>query len=366
MTGDLLNTKLYLPLLRSPFLVPRPRLVEQLDAGLAGRLTLVSAPAGFGKTTLIADWIRTRREISGVGLEAGTVFAWVSLDEADNDTVLFWSYVLAALDRAGVPAAQQLLASLSASSSPPITAVITHLLNSLETFEGRIVLALDEYHVIDEGAIHEQIGFLLDHLPPQLHLVLLTRADPPLSLSRWRARRELAEVRQADLRFERPEADHLLNELLALELSADEVAVLEQRTEGWPAGLQMAALALGQRDVDRQAFIDSFAGSHFYIMTYLVDEVLRQQPRDVQQFLQQTAVLRRMCAPLCTAVTGSAESGMLLQELYRRNLFLIALDEAHYWFRTHRLLSDLLAARLEQDSSCLLYTSDAADDPTLV
>jgi LuxR family maltose regulon positive regulatory protein len=334
-----------------PFLVPRPHLVEQLDAdSSASRLTLVSAPAGYGKTTLIAEWIRARKAANGAEEDRGTIFAWLSLDEADNDPVLFWSYALAALQRVGVPSDRQLLASLSAPSSPPVKAVIAHLLNDLGTHEGRIILVLDDYHVIDESAIHEQISFFLEHLPPQLHVVLLTRADPPLPLPRWRARREMAEVRQADLRFERPEANQLLNELLALDLRAEDVAVLEKRTEGWWAGLQMAALALGQHDVDRQAFIDSFAGSHFYIMTYLVDEVLRQQPQEVQQFLQQTAVLRRICAPLCTAVTGNVDSGSLLQEVYRQNLFLIPLDEDHYWYRTHHLFADLLVTRLEQNS----------------
>ncbi len=346
MAGNLLQTKLYYPPAR-PFLVPRPHLVKQLDAGLDGRLTLVSAPAGFGKTTLIAEWIRTRQETNS----SDTIYCWVSLDEADNDIVQFWSYILGALQRAGVPFGGPLLASLSATSPSAMMAVITHLLNDLEAYKDRIVFVLDDYHVIDEAVIHEQIGFLLERLPPPHHLLLLTRADPPLPLPRLRARREMAEIRQADLRFDRPEAERLLNELLALDLSAADVAVLDQRTEGWAAGLQMAALALERHDVDRKAFIDSFAGSHHYIMSYLLDEVLRQQPADVRQFLRQTAVLRRLCAPLCTAVTGSMDSDQLLQEMYRRNLFLIPLDDAHFWYRTHHLFADLLANRLEQSSS---------------
>jgi LuxR family transcriptional regulator, maltose regulon positive regulatory protein len=342
----LLQTKLTLPPAR-PFLVPRPHLVAQLDAAAANsRMTLISAPAGFGKTTLAGEWIQARQG-------QGDIFCWVSLDEMDNDPLLFWSYVLAALERAGVPIGRQLQAALTAPAPPPLMAVIAHLLNALQTIKERIVFILDDYHVIDEGVIHEQVGLLVERLPPPHHLFLLTRADPPLPLARWRARREMAEVRQAALRFDQPQTARLLNEKLALGLSAGEVAVLERRTEGWVAGLQMAALALGQRDVNRQAFIESFAGSHYYIMTYLVDEVLATQPPEVQQFLLETAVLRRLCAPLCTAVTGYKESGALLQALYHQNLFLVALDDAHrsggahYWYRTHHLFADLLATRLE-------------------
>ena len=337
----LLQTKLYHPPVR-PFLVPRPHLVEKLDtASSSTLLTLVSAPAGYGKTTLVGEWTRERRD-------TGTVFCWVSLDEADNEPVLFWSYVLAALERANLPVGEQLLAFLAAPSSPSITAMISHLLNIMETLEQRVVFILDDYHVIDERALHEQVGFLVEHLPPQHHVLLLTRADPPLPLARWRARREMADVRQADLRFERSEVAGLLNEKLALNLSAQEVAILERRTEGWVAGLQMAALALGRRDVDRQAFIDSFADSHYYIMTYLMDEVLAKQPPEVRQFMKETAVLRRLCAPLCAAVTGNENSEALLQTLYHQNLFLIPLDEVHYWYRTHHLFANLLAARLER------------------
>ena len=335
----LLQTKFYCPTAR-PFLVPRPHLVDKLDAACSSSLlTLISAPAGYGKTTLVGEWIREHQDTE-------TVFCWVSLDDADNEPVLFWSYVLAAMERKNLPIGVQLLASLATPSSPSMTVVITHLLNALESYDQQIVLILDDYHVISEGAVHEQVEFLVEHLPPQHHVLLLTRADPPLPLTRWRARREMAEVRQADLRFEQSEAAGLLNEKLALELSAHELAILERRTEGWVAGLQMAALALGRRDVDRQAFIDSFAGSHYYIMAYLMDEVLAKQPPEVQQFLKETAVLRRLCAPLCTAVTGNEDSAALLRSLYHQNLFLIPLDEVHNWYRAHHLFADLLVTRL--------------------
>ena len=350
MTGNLLHTKLYLPLPR-PSLVPRPPLCAKLDAGLNGRLTLVSAPAGFGKSTLVAEWIRARRESGDVPASANTTFCWVSLDETDNDAVQFWSYVLSAMAGEEVTAAQQLLVSLSEQPMPALTAVIAQLLNSVAAYEGKIVLVLDDYHVINDSAIHDQVNLLLDRLPPQLHLMLLTRADPPFPLPRWRARREMVEIRQADLRFSQPDTNRLLNDLLALDLSAEDVAALDRRTEGWVAGLQMAALALQQPQVDRRTFIQSFAGSHHYIMAYLVEEVLKHQPAEVQQFLQQTAVLRRLCAPLCTAVTGNAQSNALLTELYRQNLFLIPLDDAHFWYRTHHLFADLLATRLAQHSS---------------
>jgi LuxR family maltose regulon positive regulatory protein len=342
----LLQTKLYRPPVR-PFLVPRPHLVEKLDeASSSCLLTLVSAPAGYGKTTLVGEWVRERHDTE-------SVFCWVSLDEADNEPVLFWSYVLAALERANLPVGGQLLSSLAAPSSPSLMVVIAHFLNALETYEQRIVFILDDYHVIDEGVVHEQVEFLVERLPPQHHVILLTRADPPLPLTRWRARREMAEVRQADLRFEQSEVARLLNEKLALDLKEHEMANLERRTEGWVAGLQMAALALGQQDVDRQAFIDSFAGSHYYIMTYLMDEVLAKQSPEVRQFMKETAVLRRLCAPLCAAVTGNEDSETLLQSLYHQNLFLIPLDEAHFWYRTHHLFANLLATRLARS-----YTTD--------
>ena len=354
-----------MPVFQSRFLITRLYLFEKLDAGLEGRLTLVSAPAGYGKTTLIGQWIRMRLEKDGAGHDNGLAICWVSLDDGDNDPALFWSYVLAALEQAGMSLGRQLLTSLTAPAAPPIKAVITHLLNALEAHDEQIIFVLDDYHAINEGAIHEQVAYLIEHLSPGHQVILLTRADPPLPIARWRARRQMAEVRQVDLRFDIPETSRLLNDILALELTANDVAILERRTEGWVAGLQLVAIALGQQGVDRRAFIDSFAGSHHYIMTYLVDEVLRQQPRHTRRFLQQTSVLRRLCAPLCAAVTGNRESDKLLQEMCRQNLFLIPLDDPQltgghlgqsaglYWYRTHHLFADLLANRLERDHSAL-------------
>jgi LuxR family transcriptional regulator, maltose regulon positive regulatory protein len=316
-----------------------------LEAGLRGKLTLLSAPAGFGKTTLLSAW-RATAAGSAVPL------AWVSLDTADSEPLRFWSYVIAALNMLQMDSGATALALLQLPQPPPIEAVLTPLLNALGTLATNAVLVLDDYHLIDAPAIHTALTFLLDHLPPRLHLMITTRADPPLSLTRLRARGQLTELRAADLRFTAEESTAFLTGSMGLSLSPEHVAALEARTEGWIAGLQLAVLALRDRS-DISDFITAFTGSNRFVVDYLVEEMLNSQPRHIQTFLLQTAILDRMCGPLCDAVLGLAEdegrttndesespfvlrrssfvgaaySQIILEQLERANLFLVPLDD---------------------------------------
>src|SRR5580692_10473714 len=322
--APLLETKLYVPRSRRG-LVPRPRLSERLDRGIASTVTLVSAPAGFGKTTLLT--------------------AWLSLDRGDNDPVSFWTYVIAALRTVASRVGESALALLHAPQPPPIETVLTALLNDLGTTAGDIVLVLDDYHVIDASDVQDGMEFLLDHLPPWLHVVIASRADPALPLARWRARGELAEIRAAELRFTPDEAAAYLNEMMGLQLTAQDVAALEARTEGWIAALQLAALSMQGRD-DVAGFIAGFAGDDRYVVDYLVEEVLQRQPDRVQAFLLQTSILGRLSGPLCDAVTGQGGGKAMLEALDRGNLFLVPLDDRRRWYRYHHLFADMLQARL--------------------
>lgn len=340
--GQLLTTKLYAPPVRSG-LVARPRLTNRLQAGLAGKLTLIAAPAGFGKTTLVNAWHATT---------PNTLLAWVALDAADNDPVRFWSYVITALGSQYVGVGVGALAQFHSPQPPRIEAILTTLLNTLSTWTIDVVLVLDDYHLIDAPAIHQALTFLLEHLPPRLHLVIITRAEPPVSLSRLRARGELTELRAADLRFTPDEAGTFLTETMKLPLSTEAVAALETRTEGWIAGLQFAALAMRDRN-DRTDFIAAFTGSNRFVLDYLAEEVLLQLPSHLQTFLLQTAVLDRMCGPICDAMLLDEQSGphhtanqTLLEELERANLFIIPLDDTRQWYRYHHLFADVLRKRL--------------------
>jgi ATP/maltotriose-dependent transcriptional regulator MalT/DNA-binding SARP family transcriptional activator len=334
---SLLETKLYVPRARRG-LVPRPRLSERLDRGTASKLTLVSAPAGFGKTTLLTEWL------TAAPVDERRV-AWLSLDRADNDPASFWTYVIAALRTVASGIGESALTLLRAPQPPPIETVLTALLNDLGATADDIVLVLDDYHVIDASTVQDGMAFLLDHLPPGLHLVIASRADPALPLARWRARGELAEIRAAELRFTPDEAASYLNEMMGLRLTAQDVAALEARTEGWIAALQLAALSMQGRD-DAAGFIAGFAGDDRYVVDYLVEEVLQRQPDRVQAFLLQTCILGRLTGPLCDAVTGQGGGKAMLEALDRGNLFLVPLDDRRRWYRYHHLFADVLQARL--------------------
>ncbi len=336
----LLETKFYVPRSRRP-LVPRPRLRERLDRGTASTLTLVSAPAGFGKTTLLTEWLA-----AGPAAPADErLVAWLSLDRADNDPASFWTYLIAALRTAAPGVGEDALALLQVPGPPPIEAVLTTLLNDLSAIAADVVLVLDDYHVIDAGDVQDGMAFLLDHLPPGLHVVIASRADPALPLARWRARGELVEARAAELRFTPDEAAAYLNEIMGLQLTARDVAALEGRTEGWIAALQLAALSMQGRD-DMAGFIAGFAGDDRYVVDYLAEEVLARQPDRVQAFLLQTCILDRLNGPLCDAVTGQGGGKAMLEALDRGNLFLVPLDDRRRWYRYHHLFGDVLQARL--------------------
>ncbi len=277
MSSPLLNTKLYVPRAR-PDLVLRSRLTEQLREGAWRPFTLISAPAGFGKTTLVSDWVRSNEWPS----------VWISLDEGDNDPAGFLSYLLTAIQGISIDIGKTALEAIQASQSPPIEAILTDLLNEIANISHDFILVLDDYHLITAQPIHDAVNFLLRHLPPQMHLVISTRADPPLALSGLRARGQMTELRAADLRFSQEEAVLFLNPLLGPDLSDEDVAALESRTEGWIAGLQLAALSMHGRD-DKRDFIESFTGSQRHILDYLTDEVFQQQPEHIQTFLLQTS-----------------------------------------------------------------------------
>ncbi len=322
-------------------LVSRPRLSERLDRGTASKLMLVSAPAGFGKTTLLTEWLA-----AGPAAPADErLAAWLSLDRGDNDPASFWAYVIAALRTAAPGIGESALALLRAPQPPPVEAVLTALLNDLAAIAGDIVLVLDDYHVIDVREVQDGMTFLLDHVPPGLHVVIASRADPALPLARLRARGELAEIRAAELRFTPDEAAAYLNEMMGLRLTTRDVTALESRTEGWIAALQLAALSMQGRD-DVAGFIAGFAGDHRYVVDYLAEEVLQRQTDRVQAFLLQTSILGRLSGPLCDAVTGQGGGKAMLAALDRGNLFLVPLDDRRRWYRYHHLFADVLQARL--------------------
>jgi LuxR family transcriptional regulator, maltose regulon positive regulatory protein len=337
MTTPILATKLHIPPHR-PSLVHRPRLIAWLNQGLHRKLTLISAPAGFGKTTLVSEWLD--------GLDRPV--AWLSLDAGDGDPSRFLAYLVAALQTVTPTLGGAVLTAIHAPQPPATEAILTALLNEIATIPGKITLVLDDYHTLDSAPIDHAIAFLLDHLPPQLHLVITTREDPQLPLARLRARDQMTELRAADLRFTPEEAAAFLAQAMGLSLAAEQVAALEARTEGWIAGLQLAALSLrGRTDVAQ--FVQAFAGDNRYIVDYLVEEVLQRQPAHVRAFLLQTAILDRLSGPLCDAVTGQQEGGARLEALERGNFFVVPLDDQRHWFRYHHLFADVLAAHLRAE-----------------
>lgn len=356
VTQMLLQTKLYVPMARGS-LVPRPRLLTKLNAGLSGRLTLVAAPAGFGKTTLIARW---GKELADAGEWA---LAWYSLDEGDNEPLTFFNYLVAALQTIDGRLGQAGLELLQVQQADDLHVVLTTLLNDVSGAGRAILLVLDDYHLMVNAAVHQAVRFLLENAPPHFHLVLLSRADPPFSLARLRARRQMTEIRQDDLRFSHDEALHFFRRLTELDLPEDAVASLERRTEGWVAGLQMAALALAEREgasaqarADVEHFIADFSGSHRYIFDYLAEEALRLRPAGTRDFLLQTAVLERLCASLCDAVLLREGSQSILEQIENANLFLVRLDDVRHWYRYHHLFSDLLRHYLRREQSGLIPT----------
>jgi LuxR family maltose regulon positive regulatory protein len=343
---SLLATKLYIPAPR-PDRVPRPRLTARLEAGAAGPLTLISAPAGFGKSTLLSEWIHT----------GGRPVAWVSLDEGDNDPIRFLGYLVTALQKLRPGLGEDALTAIRHTQHPTprtLDPILTGLLNEIHAVDGDLVVVLDDVHVLDGPEIHRILQLLLDRLPPCLHLVLATRVDPPLHLSRLRARGQLTELRARDLRFTSQEAADFLNQAMRLSLSTADVEALEERTEGWAVGLQMAALSLqGRRDVE--GFIAQFTGSHRFVLDYLTDEVLSRQPEPVRDFLLRTSILTRLSAPLCDALLGAigeqngrSDAQAILETLDAANLFLIPLDDTRTWYRYHHLFGTLLRHQLER------------------
>jgi LuxR family maltose regulon positive regulatory protein len=352
MPAPILATKLYIPPPRAN-IVLRRRLVERLNDGLASgcKLTLISAPAGFGKTTLLSEWVATLTpgpSPSGRGDEVRV--AWLSLDEGDNNPTRFLTYLVAALQTlppktGGANIGAGVLAVLQSPQPPSTESILTTLLNEITTISDSFILVLDDYHVVDSKPVDQALTFLVEHQPPRMHLVIATREDPPLPLARLRVRGQLTEMRLADLRFTPAEAAEFLNRMMGLKLSADDIAALETRTEGWIAGLQLAALSMQGRS-DAASFIQAFTGSHRFVLDYLVEEVLERQPERVRSFLLQTSILDRLSSSLCNAITGLEDCKAMLEALERGNLFIVPLDDQRQWYRYHHLFADVLQAHL--------------------
>jgi LuxR family transcriptional regulator, maltose regulon positive regulatory protein len=343
--ATILTTKLHRPRPDTAWLV-RSRLFDQLDAGTRHRITLVSAPAGYGKTTLLAAWVDLSKQPA----------AWLSLDAADRDPARFATYLTLALQTLAPDLGSGVLRSLQSGQAPPLAALLTTLINELAAASARGVIVLDDYHLIDSADIDSALALFVEHLPPHVRVILATREDPDLPLARWRVRGQLNEIRIDDLRFSAEESGAFLDTRVAARLTDDDVRGLQQRTEGWAAGLQLASLSL-QGAQDTAGFVRSFTGSHRFVLDYLVEEVLNKQPADVQHFLLRTSVLQRMCGPLCDAVVGGTNGAHMLEHLERANLFVIPLDSERRWFRYHHLFAELLQQRLA--------SSAPADSPLL-
>jgi LuxR family maltose regulon positive regulatory protein len=355
-------------------------LLARLNEGLSRKLTLISAPAGFGKTTLLSEWLHDSRFTIcdfGLSLAKETTthnpqfsnlnpqVAWLSLDEGDNDPTRFLTYFVAALQTIRPDMGQATLTALQSPQPPPLEALLTTLINELAELAGQTILVLDDYHLITTPHLHNSLAFLLDHLPPAVHLVITSRADPPLSLARLRVRNQLTELRAADLRFTPDEIATFLRQTIGLALSPEEISALAERTEGWAAGLQLAALSMQGRS-DLSGFVSAFTGSHRFVLDYLVEEVLNRQPEAIQTFLLQTSILARLCGPLCDAILSwetetpqsTAESSLplpsplsgqvVLDYLERANLFLVPLDNRREWYRYHHLFAEFLRERLKR------------------
>ena len=332
------------PKLRAPSLGPeqlvRPRLLGLLEAAPDYKISLISAPAGYGKTTLLTQWRQAQ--------ESRVPFNWITLDEQDNDPVRMWMHIIEAVRQVEAEADFGADALMALSSVGQILAEITlpMLINDFAKLPHRMVVVLDDYQFVTEDRCHESVAYLLEHFPENVHLVIASRSDPPLPLGRLRARGEMNEIRTEQLAFSEEEAAYLLNQKMRLDIAPDDLSVLLERTEGWPAGIYLAALSLQGRE-DTHAFIESFGGSNRYIVDLLGEEVLTGLPEDVREFLLRTSVLRRMTGPLCDAVAGREDSGQLLRELARSNLFVVPLDEPGEWYRCHHLFSEFLLYELK-------------------
>jgi len=334
----LLSTKLYIPPIRSEF-VARPRLIEQLNKGAARKLTLISAPAGFGKSTLLSEWV----------INYSLPVAWLTLDSSDNEVNRFLDYLIAALQTIKFDFGKPFQALLRSPQSIPVDSMLTPMINEIAEIEPSAVLVLDDFHHIEDSTIHEVLNFLIAHFPPNIHLVIASRSDPFLPLSQMRAKSEMIEIRTEDLRFSLQEAADFLNRVMGLSLSDDDIRSLENRTEGWIAGLQLAAISLQGKE-NSSELIRTFSGSHRMILDYLIDEVLDQQPDSIQNFLLKTAILDRFSGELCDHLTGNGDSQQTLEYLEHANIFVIPLDNERCWYRYHHLFADLLQARLKQST----------------
>jgi LuxR family transcriptional regulator, maltose regulon positive regulatory protein len=335
ISGQLLQTKLTFPQRRQA-VVSRSRLIERLNAGIESKLILVSAPAGFGKTTLITDWIAN----------TGRPVAWLSLDEGDNDPALFMEYFVAALRKVKPKIGASAMRLFRSSQQFTARTILTDLINEICTLSIHFLLVLDDYHAIKNKSIHSTLDYLIDNMPQNMHLAILTRSDPPLHLSHLRGRGQLIELRASDLRFTIEEVGKFLNQVMSLNLSKEEISSLDARSEGWIAGLQMAAISLKDR-TDKSEFIAAFSGSNRNIMDYLFEEVFERQTADIQSFMLQTSILEQLTGPLCDAVTGRNDSGVILENMQKTDLFVLSLDEENRWYRYHHLFADLLLHNLK-------------------
>lgn len=336
---EILQTKLTPPPVRSDR-VHRPRLTQRFSGNLEHPLTLVCAPAGYGKSTLLSEWFHSESAIP-------IPFGWFSLDEDDNDPVRFLIYLISAFSNASGLDAGEMLALLNSPQPPPPKTILLAFISRLESFTSQLVLVLDDYHLITTQIIHDTVIYLIDHLPTHVFIFISSREDPPLPLARLRGRGQLAEIRAVDLRFTRNEIEQFLSQMLGTELNTAQIRDLDVRTEGWVAGLQLAAIAMKDRqDIDR--FITAFTGSHRYVLDFLTDEVLSRQSETIRDFLLQTSVLSRLSGPLCDVVTSRSDGQLLLEKIERSNLFLIHLDDERYWYRYHHLFGDMLRRHLQQ------------------